>query len=304
MKLISYRTRGAFAAEPGRHARLGVLHGERMVPAAQIAPEGSPATMAELLAGLPDSLEHLRRAWQGWSAEARPDEGTPLADLELLAPVPRPGKIVAIGVNYASHAAEGGREPPTEPVLFAKFATALIGHGADIVWDPGLTAAVDFEAELALVIGRSARRVRAAEALDHVLGYTCLNDVSARDLQFADRQFVRAKSLDTFAPMGPALVTADEVSDPQSVRVRSLVNGELMQDAATAEMIFPVAELIAFCSRAFTLEPGDVISTGTPAGVGWYREPKRLLRDGDEVVVEIDGVGRLVNRCREEPTLS
>jgi 2-keto-4-pentenoate hydratase/2-oxohepta-3-ene-1,7-dioic acid hydratase in catechol pathway len=301
MRLISYRTRGAFAAEPGRRERLGVLHGERVVAAAQIAPEGSPQTMAELLDGLPDSLENLRRAWQSWSAEAGPEEGAPMSDLELLPPVRRPGKIVAIGVNYASHASEGGREPPAEPVIFAKFATALIGHGADIVWDPGLTAAVDFEAELAVVIGRQARRVSAARALDHVLGYTCLNDVSARDLQFADRQFVRAKSLDTFAPMGPALATADEIPDPQSLRVRSLVNGEPMQDASTAEMIFPVAELIAFCSRAFTLEPGDVISTGTPAGVGWYREPKRLLHDGDEVTVEIEGVGRLVNRCREEP---
>jgi len=301
MKLVSYRTPGAFPAEPGRAERLGVLHGERVVPAAQLAPEGRPQTMSNLLEELPDSVENLRRAWQSWRTEALVDEGAVLDELELLAPVPRPGKIVAIGVNYRSHAEEGGREPPASPVIFAKFSTAIVGHRADVVWDPGLTAAVDIEAELAVVIGRRALNVSRERALDHVLGYTCLNDVSARDLQFADRQFVRAKSLDTFCPMGPALVTADEVLDPQSLSVRSLVNGEVMQDASTAEMIFGVAELIEFCSRSFTLEPGDVIATGTPAGVGWFREPKRLLRDGDEMVVEIERIGRLVNRCREAP---
>jgi 2-keto-4-pentenoate hydratase/2-oxohepta-3-ene-1,7-dioic acid hydratase in catechol pathway len=184
-------------------------------------------------------------------------------------------------------------------VVFAKFTTALVGHGADVTWDPELTQAVDYEAELAVVIGRRARDVRVESALEHVLGYTCLNDVSARDLQYADRQFVRSKSLDTFCPMGPALVTADEVPDPQALGIRCLVNGEVRQSASTADMVFGVAELIAFCSRAFTLEAGDVIATGTPAGVGWFREPKLMLRDGDEMVVEIDGVGRLLNHCRE-----
>jgi 2-keto-4-pentenoate hydratase/2-oxohepta-3-ene-1,7-dioic acid hydratase in catechol pathway len=299
VKLVSYRTPGAFPAEPGRRERLGVLSGERVVPVAQIAPDGQPATMAQLLAGMPESLELVRHAWEAWRSEARADEGAPAADLELLPPVPRPGKIVAIGVNYRSHAEEQGHEPPASPVIFAKFVSALVGHGADIVWDPALTTAVDFEAELAVVIGRTARSVPEDRALERVLGYSCLNDVSARDLQFSDRQWVRGKSLDTFGPMGPALVTSDEVTDPQSLRVRSLVNGETMQDASTAEMVFPVAALIAFCSRAFTLEPGDVIATGTPAGVGWFREPKRMLKDGDEVVVEIERVGRLVNRCRE-----
>jgi 2-keto-4-pentenoate hydratase/2-oxohepta-3-ene-1,7-dioic acid hydratase in catechol pathway len=208
--------------------------------------------------------------------------------------------VVAVGLNYREHAAEGGRETPPEPVLFAKFTTSIVGHGAEIRWDPGLTAAVDFEAELAVVIGREARRVTQAQALDYVLGYTCLNDVSARDLQYADKQFVRAKSLDTFTPIGPALVTADEIPDPQTLGIRCLVNGEVMQESSTAQMVHGVAALIAFCSRAFTLEPGDIIATGTPSGVGWFRDPKRLLRDDDEVAVEIERVGRLVNRCREE----
>lgn len=298
MRLVSYRTPAAFGDEPGRQDRLGVEFDGRVVPAAELAPAG-PATMAELLAGLPGSLAALRRAWEerdpGLAAT-----GAATDDLELLPPVPRPGKVVAIGINYRSHAAEQDREPPSSPVMFAKFATALVGHRAEIRWDPGLTQAVDFEAELAVVIGRPARRVSEAEALDHVLGYTCLNDVTARDLQYADRQFVRGKSLDTFGPMGPALVTADEVGDPQALRLRCLVNAEVMQDSSTAEMVISVARLISFCSQAFTLEPGDVIATGTPAGVGWFREPRRMLHDGDEVVVDIERIGRLVNRCREE----
>jgi 2-keto-4-pentenoate hydratase/2-oxohepta-3-ene-1,7-dioic acid hydratase in catechol pathway len=221
-------------------------------------------------------------------------------DIELLAPVPRPGKIVAVGVNYADHAREQAREPPDHPVLFAKLPSSVIGLGADVRWNPRLTEAVDLEAELAVVIGRRCRRVHASDALDYVAGYTCLNDITARDLQYSDKQFVRGKSLDTFCPMGPWLVTPDEVGDPQSLGIRSFVNGEKMQDASTVDMIFGVAQLISFCSQAFTLEPGDVIATGTPSGVGWFREPKRLLKDGDEIVVEIDRIGRLVNRCREE----
>jgi 2-keto-4-pentenoate hydratase/2-oxohepta-3-ene-1,7-dioic acid hydratase in catechol pathway len=299
VRLVSYRTPDAFPAEPERAERLGILFGENILPAAQIAPHGRPQTMAELIEDLPGSLDRLRHAYDSWHTEAADDEGMPMGELAVLPVVPRPGKVVAIGVNYRSHAEEQGREPPSSPVIFAKFTTALIGHRADIVWDPTLTQAVDFEAELAVVIGRRARNVGVAQALDHVLGYSCLNDVSARDLQYADKQFVRGKSLDTFGPFGPALVTADEVPNPQALRLRTYVSGELMQDASTAEMVFSVAELIAFCSRAFTLEPGDVIATGTPAGVGWFREPRRMLRDSDQVVVEIDGVGRLVNHCRE-----
>ena len=295
MKLVSYRTPSAFAGEPGRDARLGIVEGESVVAAASLA-HGVPGTMADFLAGWPDSLAVLQAAYRA----ADQPETVALNEVELLAPVPRPGKIVAAGVNYASHAAEQKRVMPDHPVLFAKLTTAVIGHGAEIRWDPTFTQAVDFESELAVVIGKSCRRVDEADALAYVAGYTCLNDVSARDLQYSDKQFVRGKSLDTFGPMGPWLVTADEIADPQALRVRCLVNGEVMQDASTAEMLFGVAYLVSFCSQAFTLEPGDVIATGTPAGVGWFRDPRRMLHDGDEVVVDIEHVGRLVNRCREE----
>jgi len=299
MKLASYRTRQAFAGEPGRADNLGVVTGDRLIPSSTLG-AGLPLTMAALLAGLPGSQIALRDAWQAAGGDGASQSGVPLDQVELLAPVPRPGKIVAAGVNYRAHASEGGREAPDHPVLFAKLPTSVIGHGAEIRWDSALTQAVDFEAELAVIIGRTCRRVDEAHALDFVGGYTCLNDVSARDLQFSDKQFVRGKSLDTFCPMGPWLVTPDEVGDPQALDFRCLVNGEVMQEAWTSEMVFSVAQLISFCSQAFTLEPGDVIATGTPSGVGWYREPKRMLRDGDEVVVEIERVGRLVNTCREE----
>ena len=158
------------------------------------------------------------------------------------------------------------------------------------------------EAELGVVIGRTARRVSEADALSYVLGYTCVNDVSARDLQKADRQFVRAKSLDTFGPMGPVLVTADEIPDPQRLSIRGILNGVAIQDSNTSQMIFSVAHIVAFCSRAFTLEPGDVIATGTPSGVLVYQKPPNRLRDGDVVTIEIEGIGALTNTCREVPS--
>jgi 2-keto-4-pentenoate hydratase/2-oxohepta-3-ene-1,7-dioic acid hydratase in catechol pathway len=297
MKLASYRTAHAFTDEPGRTANLGVVVRDRVVPASALVPDY--VTVFEFLADSPQSRIMLEASFDSAGAEIA-DSTLALADVELVAPVPRPGKIVAVGVNYREHASEQSREPPDHPVLFAKLPTSVVGPGSEVRWDPGLTQAVDLEAELAVVIGQRCRRVSEAEALEYVGGYTCLNDVTARDLQYADRQFVRGKSLDTFCPMGPWLVTPDEVGDPQALRVRSYVNGEQMQDGSTADMIFGVAQLVSFSSQAFTLEPGDVITTGTPSGVGWFREPKRLLKDGDEIVVEIDGVGRLVNTCREE----
>jgi 2-keto-4-pentenoate hydratase/2-oxohepta-3-ene-1,7-dioic acid hydratase in catechol pathway len=182
--------------------------------------------------------------------------------------------------------------------VFAKWPSSVVGHGAEIRWDPGLTQQVDYEAELAVVIGSTARRVSVADALDHVLGYTCLNDVSARDLQFGDGQWVRGKSLDTFCPIGPVLVTRDEIPDPQALAIRCTVGDEVLQDANTSQMYFGVAEIISYCSQAFSLEPGDVIATGTPSGVGVFRKPPRFLAAGDVVGVEIDGIGRLENVCR------
>jgi 2-keto-4-pentenoate hydratase/2-oxohepta-3-ene-1,7-dioic acid hydratase in catechol pathway len=222
----------------------------------------------------------------------------PTNGVKLMAPVPNPSKVVAIGLNYRDHAREQGAPIPDRPIIFAKFPTSVIGPGDTITWDPALTQQVDYEAELAVVIGKTARNVREEDAYSVVAGYTCGNDVSARDLQFGDRQWVRGKSLDTFCPLGPVLVTPDEIADPQGLAIRAVLNGEAMQDSSTSEMIFGVRELIAFASRAFTLLPGDVILTGTPHGVGVFRKPPLFLGNGDRIAIEIEKIGRLENVCR------
>jgi 2-keto-4-pentenoate hydratase/2-oxohepta-3-ene-1,7-dioic acid hydratase in catechol pathway len=216
-------------------------------------------------------------------------------DAEILAPVQHPGKIMAIGLNYLDHCLEQGLTPPDRPTLFTKFPTSVNDPGGEIRWDPALTQMVDYEAELAVVIGKRARRVQESDAYNYVFGYTCLNDVSARDLQKADGQWVRAKSLDTFCPIGPVVVTADELSDPHNLTVKSWVNGELRQSSNTKHLIHNVPKLVAFLSAAFTLEPGDIITTGTPGGVGLHRDPPTFLEPGDHVVVEIEQIGRLEN---------
>lgn len=223
-------------------------------------------------------------------------EPIPVGRALLRSPLVRPGKVVAIGLNYASHAEESVQAVPTDPIVFAKFPSSIVGPGDDVTWDRTFTSAVDFEAELAVVIGRPARRISHATALQHVAFYTCLNDVSARDLQFADGQWVRGKSLDTFCPVGPWLVSPDEIVDPDRLKMTCTISGELMQHGTTADMIFGVAELIMRLSHAFTLEPGDVIATGTPPGVGWFRDPRRILVHGDEMVVAIEGIGELRNQ--------
>jgi len=205
-----------------------------------------------------------------------------------------PGNVFCIGSNYRDHVQEGGGTLPERPILFAKWTSAIIGPGDPIVL-PSDTSEVDYEAELGVVIGRRCRSVSMAEALDYVVGYTCMNDVSARDFQRSDVQWARGKSQDTLGPMGPYLVTRDEVPDPQALPIRCSVNGRILQNSNTQLMIFPVRELIAFISRGITLHAGDVISTGTPHGVGFAQKPPAFLRPGDEVVVEIDGVGRLSN---------
>jgi 2-keto-4-pentenoate hydratase/2-oxohepta-3-ene-1,7-dioic acid hydratase in catechol pathway len=287
MHLITYR-------EPGGREVLGVVAGDHAADAEMLVP-GGPATIEALLRAGAAGLAALRDAADPARIRAA---GHPLSGLDLLAPVPRPGKIVAIGRNYADHTAEDGAQPPPSPLVFAKFPSSVVGPGAEIRWDPDLTDQVDYEAELGVVIGRRARRVTEAQALEHVLGYTCLNDVTARDIQFGDGQWVRGKSLDTFCPIGPAIVTADELPDPGDLRITCTVSGDILQDARTSAMFFGVAALISHCSAAFTLEPGDIIATGTPGGVGIFRRPPRLLRDGDVVTVEIEGIGALVNTCR------
>jgi len=214
-------------------------------------------------------------------------------------PIDRPGKIVCVGLNYRDHAEEQGTEIPDAPLLFAKWPNALIGPGEPIVI-PRLSTQVDYEAELGVLIGERVRGVSEENALESVRGYICLNDVTARDLQFSDGQWTRGKSADTFCPVGPRLVPAAEVPDPQALGIRCVLNGEVMQDSTTANMIFTVAEIIAYTSATMTFEPGDLIATGTPAGVGVFRDPPVLLKDGDEVTIEIDELGALTNPVQAE----
>ena len=208
-------------------------------------------------------------------------------------PIERPGKIVCVGLNYRDHAEEQGVELPSEPLLFAKWPTSLIGPGEAIVIPPIVTKA-DYEAELGVVIGTRAKRVSKENAFEAVLGYLCANDVSARDLQFSDGQWTRGKSPDTFCPVGP-MVPRDDISDPHDLRIRAIVSGEVLQDSTTANLIFGIDDVISYASQTTTLEPGDLILTGTPAGVGVFRDPQRLLRPGDEVTIEIEGIGSLTN---------
>jgi 2-keto-4-pentenoate hydratase/2-oxohepta-3-ene-1,7-dioic acid hydratase in catechol pathway len=209
-----------------------------------------------------------------------------------LAPVPRPGKILCIGLNYRDHAAESNMPIPERPVVFSKFATAVIAPGEAVVLPPA-SAQVDYEAELAVVIGRHAKNVSASRAFDCVLGYTAFNDVSARDFQFADGQWQRGKSCDTFAPMGPKIVTSDVVPNPHQLSIKLTLNGQTMQNSNTDQLIFGVPQLIEFLSQTITLEPGDVIATGTPPGVGFARKPPVFLRAGDVMEVDIESVGKL-----------
>jgi 2-keto-4-pentenoate hydratase/2-oxohepta-3-ene-1,7-dioic acid hydratase in catechol pathway len=208
-------------------------------------------------------------------------------------PIERPGKIVCVGLNYRDHAEEQGVELPSEPLLFAKWPNTLIGPGDPIVIPPAVTKC-DYEAELGVVIGARVKGVSRENALEAVRGYVCANDVSARDLQFADGQWTRGKSVDTFCPVGP-LVPASEVPDPHALRIRAIVSGEVLQDSTTANLIFGVDEVIAHVTRTMTLEPGDLILTGTPAGVGIFRDPQRLLEPGDDVTIEIERIGTLTN---------
>ena len=208
-------------------------------------------------------------------------------------PIERPGKIVCVGLNYRDHAEEQGAELPTAPLLFAKWSTALIGPGDPIVIPPIVTKC-DFEAELGVVIGERVKAASKENAFEAVHGYLCANDVSARDLQFGDGQWTRGKSPDTFCPVGP-MTPRDEIGDPHALRIRAIVSGEVLQDSTTANLIFGVDEVIAYASQTTTLEPGDLILTGTPAGVGVFRDPQRLLEPGDEVTIEIEGLASLTN---------
>ena len=219
---------------------------------------------------------------------------TPLSEVKLLAPVPRPNKLICVGLNYRDHAAETGAVIPEVPTIFNKFPTAIIGPGEPIVL-PKVSTSPDYEAEFAFVIGRGGRHIAEADWRNHVFGYTIVNDVSARDYQRATTQWLMGKTFDTFAPMGPWIVSQEEISDPHNLSVRMVINGETLQNGNTSQLIFNIPRLIAFLSSVFTLEPGDVVSTGTPAGVGAARKPPRWLLPGDDVAVQVEGIGELRN---------
>ena len=275
MRLTSYRSE--------RGVRAAVLGDAGLIDAGD-ALGGDAATMRELLAS--GDLARLGPAIEDGPAPIASD------GVELLAPVPDPEKIICIGLNYRDHAAEAGIDAPAVPTFFAKFANALVPDGATVPL-PAASRKVDYEAEVAFVIGSEAREVAVDDALDHVAGYALLNDLSARDLQFATPQWIPGKVFDGSAPCGPALVTADEVGDPAAIGIALDLNGERMQESSTAELIFGVAELVAHLSSLMTLVPGDIVSTGTPAGVGSVREPRVWLAPGDELVVSSPQLGEL-----------
>ena len=272
MRLVSY--------ESDRGPRAGVLRGGEVIDAGDALGSGV-ASMRELLGS-------------GRVGELSDADGpaTPLADAKLLAPVPDPQKLIGIGLNYARHAAESGAEPPASPTFFAKFANALRPDGATVEL-PAASETIDYEAEVAFVVGRRAKDVSEAEAIDHLAGYTLMNDLSARDLQFATPQWMPGKVFDGAAPCGPAIVTPDEAGPDDGIGIALDLNGERMQEDTTAGLIFSIPQLVAHLSRLMTLEPGDVVATGTPAGVGGARDPSVWLRPGDEVVVSSPQLGEL-----------
>jgi 2-keto-4-pentenoate hydratase/2-oxohepta-3-ene-1,7-dioic acid hydratase in catechol pathway len=277
--------------DDGSGPQAGLLAGEDVVPVSALdAPASSVKGLLEALDanGLADLAERAKSAPQRIA----------LAGLRLLAPVPNPEKIICLGLNYRDHAEESGQEIPAAPLWFAKFANSLIGSGQDIVLPSAHPDYVDYEAELAVVIGRTANRVEEADALSYLAGAMPFNDVSARDLQLQNPLWTSGKAVDTFAPCGPALVTLDEAGDLGSLALRTRINGEVVQEGNTSNLIFSVAAAIAWLSRTITLVPGDIIATGTPAGVGG---PQGIfLRDGDTVEVEIDRLGVLSNPVRAQ----
>jgi acylpyruvate hydrolase len=283
MRLVSYLADGQPMA--------GILIGESIVPVSALGVAArSLRGMLSVLDG--EGLDQL--AERASSAELR----VALGDARLIAPVPDPEKIICLGLNYRDHARETGQDVPTAPMWFAKFANSLVGQDEDVILPAAHPDYVDYEAELAVVIGRRAHRVEPQRALEYVVGAMPFNDISARDLQFQNPLWTSGKAVDTFAPCGPALVTLDEIDDLGSLGLRTRVNGQVVQEGNTQEMIFSVAETVAWLSRTITLIPGDIIATGTPAGVGASRNS--FLRPGDTVEVEVDGLGVIRNPIRAE----
>lgn len=251
------------------------------------------AGFSSLLAVIQGGFPALQRVAK-WADKPPAEEVAPREKVKLLAPLPHPPKIICVGLNYRDHAIESKMEIPKVPTIFSKYATSVIGPGENIVL-PRLSSKPDYEAEFAFVIGKGGRHIAGERWQEHIFGYTNFNDVSARDYQMATTQWMMGKTFDTFAPMGPAIVTADEIKDPHALDIQMIINGEVLQNSNTKNLIFRIPELIEYLSGVFTLEPGDVVSTGTPSGVGFSRNPPRWLRPGDDVVVRISGLGELRN---------
>jgi 2,4-diketo-3-deoxy-L-fuconate hydrolase len=305
LKIITFEAHG--------QTRWGAVHGEAAVDlnlarAMFLASQGKEAKYLAV-----DAVDFIRQGEDAWDAAEETLEffGARVVDgisfhldaVKLLAPLANPSKVMGVGLNYGEHRSEQNIAPDKSlyPVLFPKFPSSIIGPGEAITWDPAMTQKVDYEGELGVVIGKRARRVPAADALDYVFGYCNLDDISARDLQYDEKggkQYTRGKSLDTFCPMGPYVVSRDEIADPQNLHIQCWVNGQVRQDSNTGNMINGVAQLIEFISQGITLMPGDVIASGTPSGVGHYRNPPIYLKPGDVVDVQVEGLGRLSNPIR------
>jgi len=273
-------------------AEAGVVLGDRVVSLAA-------AGFADMLAVLASGAQG-RGVIDGFVSNPPAVSTFPLASVRLLAPVPRPPKLICIGLNYRDHAAEARQEIPKVPTIFAKFSNVVIGPGEPIVL-PKISRKPDYEAEFMFVIGTGGRHIAAEDWQRHVFGYTVFNDVSARDFQSVTSQWMIGKTFDTFAPMGPYLVSADEIPDPHALDISLSIDGEVLQHSNTRELIFKIPDLVAYLSSVVTLEPGDVVATGTPAGVGFARKPPRYLKPGDEVIITIEGVGELRNPVIAEP---
>jgi len=284
MKFVTFQ--GASRADAG------VVFGDRVVSLAA-------AGFADMLAVLASGTEG-RASIDAFVSNPPADSTFPLASVRLLAPVPRPPKLICIGLNYRDHAAEARQEIPKVPTIFAKFSNVVIGPGEPIVL-PKISRKPDYEAEFMFVIGTGGRHIAADDWPRHVFGYTVFNDVSARDFQSVTSQWMIGKTFDTFAPMGPYLVSADEIPDPHALDISLSIGGEVLQHSNTRELIFKIPDLVAYLSSVVTLEPGDVVATGTPAGVGFARKPPRYLKPGDEVIITIEGVGELRNPVVAEP---
>jgi 2-keto-4-pentenoate hydratase/2-oxohepta-3-ene-1,7-dioic acid hydratase in catechol pathway len=280
------------SARDSQDLQLAVVDGEEAILVSDLL-SPSPRTLQDLIAGGDEMLERLRAALAEGRAPRHPLDGFSFGSAVL-----NPPAILAVGLNYSAHSSELGLKTDKGPTVFTLWPNSLTGHGQTTSWTRSLSESVDYEAELGVIIGRSAKNVSVENALDAVWGYTAVNDVTARDIQFAEAQWCRCKSFDGFTPTGPVVVTADEIPDPQALHIWTVVDGHTVQDATTAQMVRPVAALVAHLSSSITLQPGTLISTGSPGGAGYSRDPQIFLRDRSTVTVGIEGIGELTTHCR------